>query len=361
MISIVAVVNRLEPPGDAIGFVEDGRDGFPPGTWLRKVTFDNGAHAYLNLSDPYSAVLGTMLERLRRIHSPAYVSICGNRVITDTLIPRQARVLDISAEAPGVFDVQLDGFPARHLATADRPEMIERLHEARRDGRVMMISADPESRVIRDVRLPETVLPEGDPLPADDSEEGIIAHTSVVSIASAAKFFASLRARACSLPEVNGECLPFQYPDDFCFAVANHVCNLLRDRGVVAGKAWVHGRLRFRTPNRERCFQECNFHVAAFVRTTDSVDPRHLLILDPTIFLEQGPVLLPLWRQALRGIDASDDLVITDARRYRQLRRGDGVGELPGETALHLEKMRIELRKRAGGRSSPPPYSHCEA
>jgi hypothetical protein len=325
------------------------------------VVFANGETAYLEHGDANHGRYLQMLRTLLDLKRPAYVELAaGTRAVRRALIPRVGRVVAMTPRrATGEFDIEVDESAAVLVAgtpTLDDPEpekVVSFLRQALKDGQPRVITADPNSHVILDARLPDHAIPPRMPCLAAAVPRDLI--TSLLSVEEKAvkDFFANLLQSECTLPKANGDCLPFQYPDDFCWAMASRICELLGQNDIAAGKAWLLGRLRFETPNAPGCVIEWSFHVAAFVRIGKTSDPNDVLIIDPAVFFDEGPTPLAEWRRRVHGDNAT--LLLSDHRPYR-LNRSSGICEHPGEAEGDLEMARNELRCRAHGNTAPPPF-----
>lgn len=83
--------------------------------------------------------------------------------------------------------------------------------------------------------------------------------------------------------------IPFNYPDDGCYARAHYMSRFLEDRGVISDKVFIEGQLRVNTPNHPQGFVEWRYHVAPVVKVRRG-NQDVLMVFDPSIFPRPVPV-----------------------------------------------------------------------
>lgn len=375
MPAIVDFVRRFGNEPDSGGVIFSNADAgtpqppTPPPDRL-PVLFQRGAEAILDLTHEKGWLSFGLLRSLRQFARPAHVEIGEGRVVTRVLIPIVTRVRDLRPIGNGTFHVRLQRSNCRHVArasSADERERIRVLMEGAEKRDLMAVTSDPEEHVILNV---ERFGPSPPQLPEREfSAQDAIDRASPITEEKARELFASITSQICQLPLPrdpnlsNG--LPFQYPDDACWAVADKVFELIESDGVRAGKIWLFDGepdrrgLRITTPNRSGCFQVWDWHVAAFVKTGKTGIPR-ILVLDPVAFLQEGPLDRDTWGRKL-GKGRHGQLDYTSREVYSQAIPQDPnyVPVEPGETEGDLVVNLRKLADRSGGNASPPPYSHC--
>lgn len=103
--------------------------------------------------------------------------------------------------------------------------------------------------------------------------------------------------------------IPFEYPEDGCYARAHEMARLLESKGVIAGKAFIEGDLRVETKNSPKGYVEWWYHVAPVVNVR--VDGQlKAYVIDPSIF--DRPVPAEEWYH----IQTKHQLGRTDATYY---------------------------------------------
>ena len=325
---------------------------------IRTLTFRNLAQeARIDSSDPRSAIWGQLAETLRDLERPAAVVVDPRTAfVTDVLVPEVGRIVALTESFDGAIGVHLDSSPAPLELPGDMPDArltAIRLREAFAKGAEVVITTDRLDDLIRDVRELNRPINRGHRLSYFSTEDDVIDSVSIVSAPEAQGLFDEFVGQNCGFP-VSATCLPFRYTKGYCFAFANFIVEALAAKGYTAGKAWLYGALQFKTENRRRCRQKWDYHVAAFLRLTNSFDRRELLVIDP-IVRPDGPQPVKIWRATLNQPDLA--AVITDSSVYRQSVPGHGVSEFGGETELNLQLARSELG--ALSKHDSPPYSWC--
>jgi len=357
---IVGLIQAIEPfaVGGAPPSAGGGEADVVPVPGTRTIRFADQDPVLLVPGASESAADLCVIELLHKIRKPAFVEINDKRVITRALAPKVTTVTGIESDGEGWFHVRLASSATRHMIpheTGHDREMLGLLQAAAKEGTTLRVTAGPDDGVILDVHpdTPDRSVPVADITPEDQ----VIAGVSLVSEARAREFIGKhFKPNMCHLPRVNGGCMPFQYPDDFCWAVAQRITEWLaaeKDR-FVAGKVWLFGDLQVDTPNKEDCQQKWDFHVASFVRRSELHDD--LLVFDPVVSLTDA-IPVADWRKKVRGEQAERQ--ITEARVYRKGKSDAGTFVHDGQVDDDLTMMRCALRRRAAGKVAPPPFDHC--
>jgi hypothetical protein len=331
---------------------------------LSLVSFADGRVMYVDPADEDGAewlkVLRDLSKPTRRPRPVTVVRKAGTQAIERLQLPLLTEVIGTKKVTENRFDVRFARSASVYTAdtsTIKGLKNFEHLRSAVKNHRQLIVTSDDDDDAILDVREPDFEIPEDPPCPLERTEKSIIGGARIISLASARRFFNAVLTGRCRLPRAAGDCLPLHYPDNFCWAIANFVCQRLVARRIACGKVWLFGELRLNTPLRFRCVQRWQFHVAAFVRTSRSMATEDMLVLDPVVS-PGGPLPLRDWQERIEV--RLRERIITDPRIYRMLSRNNGVCEFPGDTAADLGLMRNALRVRARGRRCPPPYDRCE-
>ena len=83
--------------------------------------------------------------------------------------------------------------------------------------------------------------------------------------------------------------IPFQYPEDGCYARAHEMSRLLGKMGIQTGKVFVEGDLRVVTPHSPQGYVNWWYHVAPVLLVRiGKVD--HVYVIDPSIAKKAIPV-----------------------------------------------------------------------
>ncbi len=152
----------------------------------------------------------------------------------------------------------LDRSAARHTLTlstqADR-DRLTLLEAAHASGALLVVVDDPEDHRIvhaEPARSIEGGSGEGGPRSSRRAMGG--AAVSTITREHADELFRAMQQETCRLPlktpPEQASCIPFLYPDNYCWAVAHRLCQFLDSRQVRAGKIWLFGDLR--VPSRPR-------------------------------------------------------------------------------------------------------------
>jgi hypothetical protein len=282
------------------------------------------------------------------------------------LVTRVRRITSIDGDYAVAVDFSSTEYVFR-VHTAEDARRLGRLEESRAGRKPIAIVLDDESEAIVDVPIShldfDLGIIEG---PKRRSADDVIKDLRPITVEQAQDLFCRLRAGQCTLPlPPPGEptdCLPIQYPDNGCFAIASRACELIQNSGIDVCKAWLFAaegrRLRFPTANRFRCTQAWNSHVVPAVRV-GSPNDRDLLVLDLASMTARGPVTPEEWRRSLG--DPNAQLDFTDVTVFQQSEPNDPepLHVTPKAVEDWLGHMRDGLRKRSKTQSSPPPYRRC--
>jgi Glutaminase len=106
--------------------------------------------------------------------------------------------------------------------------------------------------------------------------------TNPLTMAQAEALFAEMAGQAY---------IPFNYPDDGCYARAHEMCRLMQAKGVECGKAWNYGNdfengtptLKVTTPVHPSGEVNWRYHVAPVVYVQDSAGHAARMVIDPSV------------------------------------------------------------------------------
>jgi hypothetical protein len=315
--------------------------------------------AYLNTSGDGSALMQRLLKGLSELKHPAFVTLAeggipGEPDIASVLIPKVSRVLDFEADGVGgPFHVRLEDFSARHTLAAPLVAdsgITALLRDSVERGTTLFVTDDPVTHEIIDVRQAFDTFQRKLPLPGDHVfGAAAIEATSVIDEETLRRLFSAVTADRCGVPNPSKGCTAFVYPDDFCWARAQRLCEALAAMNLTTAKSWLYGRLEATTTNVRGCKVQWNWHCATLIRTS----AHEIWVLDPALFCDQ-PVPYITWRESIRGIDFT---LQSDASVYKMAVKLRGRGEImPAESDQALELARLALDQRCNGRDGAPPY-----
>jgi hypothetical protein len=147
--------------------------------------------------------------------------------------------------------------------------------------------------------------------------------------------------------------IPFQYPDDGCWARANEMCRILLLNQVTPGKAWIYGNLHVATKNSPACSVSWGWHVAPILSVTQADGTSANMVVDPSMFNQ--PATEATWKGAMH--DPNAQLVETDASVFQRTVSGS-IAYDPGYvlTQQTLRTYENELLVRVA-EDGPPPYN----
>ncbi len=119
--------------------------------------------------------------------------------------------------------------------------------------------------------------------------------------------------------------IPFQYPENGCFARAQEMSRLIEQffdpntADVVVAKIWNFGRFRVNSENHPHCQARWHYHVAPVVKTDAG-----LLVIDPSLF--DQPVDIAGWRhKQVNSVIPPEDPLFTTLEAYEYA--GNSTGE----------------------------------
>ena len=337
--------------------------------------------------DPNAPARRTVLEGAARQRVPVYVEIDpATSAITRMFLPRVTRVRRMQPFEEDIA-VELELSHAVHILRRQSPDFENfelLLRESLGKGSVLIVTED-DARQIIDVRLfrpgPDGPTPEFPtfppkpemrwPWPFDRLRELLQRwwrwrwwpwwwfSVRCVSPARAQQIFDAMAATNCAPLTVPAPCIPFMYPDNFCWARAHEMCRLLLAMNVRPRKVWINGGapgyLAAATRNHPNCEVLWSWHVAPTIcvrRWRWFFFCGREMVIDPSLCTT--PVTKAAW-MALQDT-GNATLTGTDWTFYWQY---GGTDPVYTQTNQHLAEARLSLLNRSIGPAGPPPYAQC--
>lgn len=327
---------------------------------------DQDAVAYLRSSDPLFEHNLWLMKRLQELQRPVYVDLAeplpaavGQR-ISRILIPLITRVIDIEqTDAPDIVHVRLTESSARHVLRTAGPKAVANLAglwASVNKGTVLFVTHDSATREIIDVEFAfdkyqteRPVVTAASFMPTSD----VIGKVSIVSEAEFLRVLAIINDTKCGVPRPASGCIPFNYPDDGCWARAQRICELFETgKPLVMAKVWIYGDLEIRSANHPFCSVRWDWHCAPLIK----VGTGKLMVLDPSLF-DGGAAPYLEFFGAVQGISETRQ---TASDVYHMAEPDDARGEISAnEAERELEVQRLRLEDRIATEGFSPPYNRC--
>jgi hypothetical protein len=346
---IVREISGLEPSNDPqfLGFQ------------LRPLTvyFGNESVANLSPDDPDFAYREKVLTDFHRVGLPVYVEVdTVSRTITTLLLPVSGKVVGLFRSPTGEIMFRLDstpkpfGFPATH---PKYPYYLHVLQEAHLDRVPVTVTATESGSEIIDIRREERP-PFPAPLEFTAMPLAVPATIRPVTPNEATYLFNCVSSASCDPSDPTPSCIPFLFPDAGCEARAHEMCNLIIRAGYQPMKVWNYSLdplhpMKVRTNNSPACKVKWYFHVAValVVQAPGALDIQ-LIVLDPSLFLEDGPVPVDVW-QNRQGDPKRSCVVFTSPDPYMPPGYCDVEFDPDNQKTIEeLTLCRAHLEKRAG-------------
>ena len=324
------------------------------GTRFVTIPFRGGRFGRLDLSRPHAAVWAGVLESARQSASPVYVEVDpATSELTVLLIPLVVGIERISP-AGDDLEVELVISQAKHYLRRSHPDFdaLLALLEQARATKAMVAVTETEAHDIIDVRLlggQSVTAFEPSPEALSEADPGV-----AVTPGQAQQMFALASQTVCCPGSAAAPCIPFNYPDDGCWARAHEMCRLMIAAGILPNKVWIFGSLRAASQNNPDCQVLWGWHVAP----TLSVGAE-TYVIDPALF--NGPVTQATWA-GVQG-DPNPTLIPSPASTYWRNRDASSAITDPtyARTNTDLTTYRNRLRVRGTSPAGPPPYTACIA
>jgi glutaminase-like protein len=114
--------------------------------------------------------------------------------------------------------------------------------------------------------------------------------------------------------------IPFNFPDDGCYARAHEMCRIMQGKGIDCGKAWNYGSqfesgnstLKVSTPYHPDGAVTWRYHVAPVIYVQDSAGHPARMVLDPST--TKGPTDAREWKDIQS--DPASRLEFSDAKPF---------------------------------------------
>jgi hypothetical protein len=320
-----------------------------------EVNFDGGRSGALELRDRRSAVWADVIDNMRVSNQSVYVEIDPQtNIITELLIPLPVRVGGMKPLADGDIEVELIVSQARHYLRRSNPdfqELSEALKRSMDENLGVLITEALNTHDIIDVRADPNPQPLAEM--AAPPSASIAPSLAPITSQKAWELFNLVKSRTCCPASAASPCIPFQYPDNGCWARAHEMCRLMIESGVQPDKIWIYGDLNAPSTNYPSCTVPWGWHVAPIVQVFGS----GIQVIDPSLC--NSPVSEATWKGA-QG-DPSATLVQTNAAVFLRSRTGSVSYDDAAYTQTDkvLNRYRNKLRIRAVGSDGPPPYINC--
>jgi hypothetical protein len=324
------------------------------------IHFGDGQVALLDPGNPQTAAYVEILEELKTMGDPVYVTIDrASGVVSLLLIPLVVSVTNVSTPSAGDIEVEVEPSAARHILRATAPnakESLNVLRKAMAEGLTVVLTETEEDHEIIDVRLATNPRAPATELLPPASIEQVIVELNKVTRKRAHELFELVANTSCDPIAVPNGCIPFSYPDDGCWARAHEMCRVILAAGENVGKYWIYGKLKVQTANNPKCTVSWIWHVAP-VLLVDKKPTPEVQVVDPALFRE--PVSDSRWKSAQH--DAKAKLVSTDAAVFLRVPKGRCMYDTTyGKTQRALQRYRLKLKLRSSSHWGPPPYSQCD-
>lgn len=319
--------------------------------------------------------IARLLENIGAQRLPVYVETDPDGdTVARVLIPKIGRVVQMEPRGEGL-GVLLDSSHAVHTVRPDddAAEFEAVLRQSLDSGEPVMLTAGDGGEIL-DVRgftpgpdgweppfpklpwpeKPDWRPPRRPPLNLDPLLDLL---KRCPSATKAQAVFDDLATRMCNPLTVPPPCIPFNYPDDGCWARAHEMCRLLIDMGFKPGKVWIRSgpgaSLVAATRNHPNCQVVWGWHVAPTLCVRGpSLLKMQKMVMDPSLFTT--PVTPDQWK-GVQG-DPTATLTYSGADQF-----GLYGGTDPNYTSTNatLTQYRLALQARATSSVGPPPYANC--
>ena len=272
------------------------------------ISFHTGRAARLDLSKPHARVWAGVLESMRQSNAPVYVEIDPTTgEITNLRVPLSVGVESITPVGRDM-EVELVISQAKHFLRRSNPDFQQLLAtlERARTNKTLVAVTETEDHDIFDVRpmAGSSVTARRDITP--EISEGPTEAVSV-TLGQAQQMFDLVSPKVCCPAIAAAPCIPFNYPDDGCWARAHEMCRLIIAAGITPNKVWIFGSLRAASQNNPNCQVLWGWHVAPTLSVGTET-----YVIDPALF--NGPVTEATWA-SVQG-DPNRTLIPSPASTY---------------------------------------------
>jgi hypothetical protein len=329
-----------------------------------QVHFDNGEVFLLASHDQRTTVFAEVLESLKSRSRPVYLEVDqGSGVISDVLIPFQARVLSITSNADGRLAIELEGSHAVHYlapSTKEMEDLSKKLRDALETGEVMTITESESGHRIIDVR--ESENPSGPRRFSDGAgAAGVLSPSApigTVSMQHLQELFKLVSGFSCLPASPSAPCIPFLYPDDGCYARAHQMCRLLIKAGEQPAKMFLYGNPTMIVHTKNIPPPGCQiawfYHVAPVLQVGTAVSPT-VYVLDPSLL--SAPGTDAQWK-TVQSNSGGMSVITAPSVYFRSPTCNIQTDDNYQDTEKTLADFRDNLKLRTA-KNGPPPYAGC--
>lgn len=315
-----------------------------------------GASALLDINDNRSAFWEKSLDELRQSNDPVYIETDPyTNIIQRVLFPRSVVVTSVASEPSGSFhEIELHISHGRHFLNIENPDyqqLLNTLTVAYQYRLPVLVTEELLGHEIIDVRIDSVPFTKGlvqEVKPPLGSSIDMPFSEAAVTLERAKELFTMVARQPY---------IPFNYPDDGCWARAHEMCRLIIASNILAQprKIWIYGNLKVSTRNHPNCSVEWGWHVAPTL-LVETGTTSEIYVIDPSLFTE--PVTKVKWVNVQN--DPNRALQDTDANVFYRNYNGDKVeyDSDYSQTQQILKYYKRELDNRVSI-YGPPPYSNC--
>ncbi|MFW9844621.1 MAG: protein-glutamine glutaminase family protein, partial [Candidatus Thorarchaeota archaeon] len=313
------------------------------------VTFDDERIGLLETKNPRAAHWANILEHLEKEDLPVYVEIDPETgYITQLFMPEASKVRSLEPQENGDLLV--------HLSPSHTHHYLRKKHGNFDTIRnILQTAIDEKSWVLvtETLNTHEIVDVISDPKEHGGSSNHNPPPDPPVSEDRAMELFNEMKALTCAPCNPQAPCIPFNYPDDGCYARAHEMCRLMSAEGP--RKVWIYGTLRVPSVNYPYCIVPWSWHVAPTLTVTTSGGDA-TRVIDPSLC--DGPVSPESWK-GLQG-DPDAELEETDCTPFWSRYDGYAPEDDIYDTEYYLQQKRNYLKQRCDN-DGGPPYSCVRA
>jgi hypothetical protein len=316
------------------------------------VELGDGTIHRLRRSDPNFDLWDPFLRSRLSSGEPVYIETDrATREVQQILAPSLNYVRAIKNQpVDDQLEIVLILSPSAHYLNLHHPrfkELLGQLEDAVKTGAAVLVTSDPITREIVDVRErppksddSQLPLPNGqviETVPHNIEAPEIIHQVSVISVSRALDEFQYLGGQRQ---------IPFDFPADCCTARAHEMCRLLNERGLTPEKVFNYGHgfedneytLLFRTNNVPKGFVKWLYHVAPVLEVRQSNSNHIPMVFDPSMFTR--PVTIQHWQREQN--DEFATALPADASVAFQFPNGATIFTTYAENDAKLEEHRLK-------------------
>ncbi|HEX6097585.1 MAG TPA: protein-glutamine glutaminase family protein [Thermoanaerobaculia bacterium] len=310
------VVGSIDDFRSEVGTETVAGRGFPFGQ--AEVTIA-GRTLTLDAEHPAFETWSRVLHRFALEQRPVFAAFDEDTGQIATINLPERLVAEAVREAQDGCWVDFEHSHAHHLLRSTHPrygEYRDLLRSSAAGRRVLLVTDDILTDQIISLREAGTILGPGLTVVDGKAREQDGSALQEISPEDARELFAYILKMSAELGDGFGPRIPFDYPEDGCWARANEMCRVIAAAGVAAAKVWNWGKLEVRTTNSPKCRVRWGWHVAPVVRVAHPSGAVNA-VLDPSMFDE--PVASEQW---IAAQGTSEATAITPAEIFWRNRDG---------------------------------------